>query len=178
MPFLETTTFTDSDNPHHLLSAFCSCDWPNILNNSYAADTFHITSALTLNTVVTLKMQTGRSSETSVHLATTSCRNPNEGHLLKSNKKMKRNVTEKIWWIWQKKQGNAPHHIIMNSFEIVLPTSLYIDIQGLCTVPRYHVAIMCEVPSSHFLQKCIRTLQYVVVICDTVRIKNVKHAND
>jgi hypothetical protein len=32
-----------------------------------------------------------------VHLATTSCRNPKGGLLLKSNKKMNRNVTEKIW---------------------------------------------------------------------------------
>jgi hypothetical protein len=73
-------------------------------------------------------METVHSSEMSVHLATASCRNPNEGHLLKSNKKMNRNGTEKIWWICQKRQGNAPHHITMNSFETVSPTSLYIDI--------------------------------------------------
>jgi hypothetical protein len=39
-PFLETTTFTDSGQSQHLLSAFCSCDWPNIPNNSYAANIF------------------------------------------------------------------------------------------------------------------------------------------
>jgi hypothetical protein len=59
---------------------------------------FHcFTSELTLTNLVTLKIQAVHSSEMSVHLATTSCRNPNEGHLFKSNKKMKRNGNEKIW---------------------------------------------------------------------------------
>ena len=39
-PFLEITTFTDLGQSHHLLFAFCSCDWPNILNSSYAANIF------------------------------------------------------------------------------------------------------------------------------------------
>jgi hypothetical protein len=59
---------------------------------------FHcITAALTVTNLATLKIQAVHSSETSVHLATTSCRNPKEGLLLKSNKKMNRTVTEKIW---------------------------------------------------------------------------------
>jgi hypothetical protein len=62
-----------------------------------AAVIFHcFTSELTLTNLVTLKIQAVHSSEMSVHLATT-CRNPNEGHLFKSNKKMKRNGNEKIW---------------------------------------------------------------------------------
>jgi hypothetical protein len=100
-------------------------------------------------------------------LATT-CRNPNEGHLFKSNKKMKRNGNEKIWWIWQKKkQGTAPHisqgtvvklwHLhwyigSVHSTEVPCSNSVKFlgsvqcsnDVwssQGLCSV-----AMMCEVP--------------------------------
>ena len=39
-PFLETRTFTGSGQSQHLPLTFCSCNWPNNFNPSYAAHTF------------------------------------------------------------------------------------------------------------------------------------------
>jgi hypothetical protein len=45
----------------------------------------------------------------------------------------------------------------MNSFDIVTLTGLYVDM-------RYCAAMIGEAPKSHFLKKCFKILEYVMVI--------------